>query len=189
MYDLVGQATHKLLRPVLTGAIVGGAVLGPVVFATSASAATVTATCAETSSATYNSALDPNSTDTPQDVDSNGTGTVLCVDPTGNPLGQAKVAYDVDIPNAVCDGTASDNGGTETITWPDNTQTKISFQPTTYTAVKGQVTYTSTGTVTSDSTKYAGAGVTETGTITASGCGTASGASSDSDLAVTTFAG
>lgn len=158
-----------------TGVI--GSLLTGLLCATPASAATVDAVCVAHSSGKLSDPLDPGTgNDKPQAEKLTGSGTVKCTDANGDDLGvTGKVRIRESFSGLRCNGNA-DSGSVETeTTWSDGTVSKETFSTVGDNNVDGISILSFRGTVSSDSTKFAGDTVTLGGIAIGSGCGTAHG--------------
>jgi hypothetical protein len=178
------------MRSVILGAVLtAGAALAITapVRANSASQVLV-ASCNATASGSFSAPLDPGGTDAAQSETLQQTGTVACFDTGGGLLIQGTVTRTTVIPAAQCTGISTLGSSTARVNWSDGTVSIFDLGQTALVAVDGTASVNGRSTVTSDSSKFAGASVFATVMSTGSGCRTAAGQTSVGSTMVFTLA-
>jgi hypothetical protein len=177
-----------ILGPVLTAtAALALATTAPAQAATTASPVLV-ASCTATITGTYTSPLDPGATNAQQADTLQQTGNTTCVDDAGQPLIRGTMTRTAVLPAAQCSGIAYSDPSTTTITWSDNTVTNLTLNQANVVSVLGTASTTGTGTVTTDSTKFAGDSIDGAVMGSGPGCGTPAGQTTVSSTVVFTLA-
>ncbi|MFJ1791898.1 hypothetical protein [Kitasatospora griseola] len=109
------------------------------------------------------------------------TGTATCVDAAGAPVAAGTFARSVAVPDTECDGDEDD--ASTTVRWSDGTASTVRYGKGTVVTANGTSSLIADGTVTADSTRFAGDTVHAVGTSSGTGCGVAAGrAALDSTL-------
>lgn len=111
------------------------------------------------------------------------TGTMTCTDANGAPLVTGTVEQTVTIPQGECTGQEIGNTSKTVVTWSDGTVSNFTFDHSDVIKANGAAGLVVSGSVSGDSTRFAGDTVSGAGTGTSVGCGTAAGeAAADSTL-------
>lgn len=146
------------------------------------------ASCTATVTGAYTSPLDPGGTNAPQPETLRQTGTATCVDVGGGTLSRGTVTRTTVLPAAQCTSIAYSDPSTTSIAWSDGTVSAFSLDHAAVVSVLGTDSATGTGTVTADSTKFAGDAIDGAVMSSGPGCGTAAGETTVSSTIVITLA-
>jgi hypothetical protein len=163
---------------------------GTLAAAPAARADAIIATCTSTVTDKNVPALDQGfGDDNQQAVSFSGTGTISCPGIGSSPL-TGDVSFTGQFPADQCTGVLTAGTLDTTIKWSDG---KISTTQSAVTgliaAIDGQETGVMAGTVSPDSTRFAGDEVATTVAASGSGCGSAQGDTGSSDTSTVTFLG
>lgn len=178
------RVSRLLAAASAAGLLTGGLALAA---PTTASAATLVATCNSTSTDSFAQPLDPGSTDNPQSETYRGTGTITCLDVGGKLLARGTTKFSGSIAAAECTGDETSGSYTVEVDWSDGTRTTGTYTKFDELDADGTGAVTISGTTDVGSTKFAGYASTITGTSSGTGCGTQAGESSKSQTSVVTF--
>ena len=165
------------MRSTILGTVLAAATA--LALATPAHAATrsavLVASCTATLTGTWSSPLDPGSTNAQHPETLRQSGSVTCVDNSGQPLVRGTMTRTANLPAAQCSGITYNDPSTNRIAWNDGTATTFTLNQATVISVLGAASTTGTGTATADSTKFSGDIVDGAVMSSGPGCGAASG--------------
>jgi hypothetical protein len=146
------------------------------------------ASCNATVSGSFSTPLDPGGSDAAQSETLSQNGTVTCFDAGGGLLVSGTATRTTVIPAAQCTGISTPGSSVFRVSWGDGTVSTFDLGQATLIAVDGTASVAAASTVTSDSTKFAGASIDAGVMSSGSGCRTAAGQSSVDSTVVFTLA-
>jgi hypothetical protein len=146
------------------------------------------ASCTATLTGAFTAPLDPGSTNAQQPDTLQQSGPVTCVDDAGEPLVRGTLTRTVVLPAAQCSGIAYSDPETDSVAWSDGAVGALSLDHAAVVTVLGTASSTGTGSVTANSSKFAGDSIDFAGMSSGPGCGTAAGQTAVTSTLVFTLA-
>lgn len=164
------------MKHILVGAILTAAsILASVGPAGATTQSTTDAFCVRTTQGALATPIGLGGVNIPQTSALHMTGTMVCRDSSGVPLATGTVDQAVTMPRTECTGEEDQNTSQTVVTWSDGTVSTLKFDRTEVIKANGTTGLIVSGSVTSDSTRFAGDMVNGAGAGTSVGCGTAVG--------------